>query len=80
MFKVDKITFDPITKSKIFDIDMTGAWSGFLRIAHSSTSVVIFVSNGCGFLRDAEVPQDAANEECHSTNIACGHEFRLRRR
>jgi hypothetical protein len=64
LFKADEIAFNPITESKIFDINMACSASRVLvlGITHGSTAIVIFVCNvdGCGFLRNIEVPEHTA--------------------
>ncbi len=73
--QVDQVAFDPIAESKVFDINVTGACSRLLGIAHGGTPIVIFVCNGCSFLRDVEVPKDAAYKQRHTANVACSHKF-----
>ncbi len=51
-----EVPFDPITKRKIFNINVTGAWGGFLSVSHQSSSVVIFVCRCSCFLGNIEVP------------------------
>jgi hypothetical protein len=66
-FQADKITLHPVTESEVFNIDMACAGCGFMCIAHSRTAVIVFIGNGGSFLRDVQVPQDAAHKELHST-------------
>ncbi len=55
-FQVDEVAFDPVTKGKVFDVDVSCACGRFLGVAHGRASVVVLVSDGGGFLWDVEVP------------------------
>ena len=61
-FKSDEVAFDPITESKVFDVNVTCACRRFLGIRHSGAAIVIFICKCCSFLRDIKVPEDATNE------------------
>ncbi len=75
LFETDEIVFHPFAKCKIFNIDVTSAGCGFLRVPHCSAAVAIFIGNCCHFLRNIEVPEDAANEEQHAANVTSQHKF-----
>jgi hypothetical protein len=75
LLEVDKVPFNPLAESKVFDINMAGASSGLLCIALGGTTVVVLVSNSGSLLQDIQIPENAANEERHPVNVACSHEF-----
>ena len=77
LFKVDQVLFDPVILSKVLDIDMLSATCWFLCIAHFSATVVIFICNSSGFLWYVKVPEYAAHEEAHLSNITGYREFSL---
>ncbi len=54
---------------KKLNIYVRSAGCGFLRVPHCSATVVIFIGNCCRFLRNIEVPEDAANKERHAANV-----------
>jgi hypothetical protein len=62
-FEVDKIMSNPISKCKIFDINMACPGGWFLHVTHGSAAIVILVCNSCGFLGDVKVPQYAVDKE-----------------
>jgi hypothetical protein len=74
-FKMDEITFDPITKREILNVDMACSRRGFLGVPHGGTAIIVFVSDGRSFLGYVEVPQDTADKEGHSADVTGSHEF-----
>jgi hypothetical protein len=72
---MDEITLHPFAKCKIFNIYVTSAGCGFLSIPHCSAANIIFIGNCCRFLRDIEVPEDAADKEQHAANVTSHHKF-----
>ena len=51
-----EVLFDPVAKSKEFDVDMAGLCGGLLRIAHCCAAVVILVEEGSRLLWYDKVP------------------------
>ena len=76
-FENDKVTLHPVAQRKVFNNNVTCAWSRFLGIAHRCTTVVVLVSHSSRLLWDIEIPKDTSNIEAHATNIACCHKFSL---
>ena len=56
-----EVPFDPIAKGEVFDIDVSRTCGWFLRVAHSGTSVIVFIEESGGFLWYVEIPEYAAN-------------------
>ncbi len=54
---------------------MTSVGCGFLSISHCGAAVAIFIGNCCHFLRNIEVPDDAADKEQHAAKITGCHKF-----
>ena len=76
-FKYYEVSFDPIAKREVFDIDVPRTGGGLLCVAHGGASVIVLIEKGGGFLWYVEVPEDAADVEDHFTSITSGHKFRL---
>jgi hypothetical protein len=76
--EVDEVAFDPITKRKIFNVDMACPCRGFLGVSHGGTAIIVFVCNGRGFLGYVKVPQYTTDKERHSADITSSHEFGFR--
>ena len=55
-FQVDEIALDPITKGKVFDVNVLCPSGRFLCVAHRQASVVVLRSDSGGFLWDVEIP------------------------
>jgi hypothetical protein len=60
-FRVDaikqhEVSVNPFADGEVFDNHMSSSRSGLLSIAHGGTSVVVFIENGSGLLRDPQVP------------------------
>jgi hypothetical protein len=77
MFENDKVTLHPVAQRKVFNVNVTCAWSRFLGIAHQCTTVLVLASHSSRLLWDIEIPKDTSNIEAHATNIACRHKFSL---
>jgi hypothetical protein len=75
LFETDEIAFHPFAKCKIFNIDMTSRGCGLFSIPHCSAPVVIFIGNCCHFLRNIEVPENAADKVRHAADVTSCHKF-----
>ena len=58
----DKVTLNPFTQGEVFDINVACPWGGFLSIAHSGTSIIVFIKEGCCFLWNVEIPENAPDK------------------
>ncbi len=75
-FEDHEVSLDPVAKKEEFDVNnvlRTCGW--FLSVAHCGTTVIVLVKESGGFLRNVEVPENAANVEDRLTGVASGHEF-----
>ncbi len=79
-FETYEVMLNPFTKGKILNIDMVCMRRGLLSIAHCRATIVVFVSNGHGFLWDIEVPEYTTDKEGHAAEVTGGHKFSLCRR
>jgi hypothetical protein len=61
-FEMDQVSLHLFTEGKVFNINVSSACCGFLRVAHCRASIVIFVCNSRRFLGNVKVPQDTAYE------------------
>ena len=55
-FEMDKVTFDPFTECKVFNINVSSAIRWFLCIPHCSTAVIILVRYRSCFLWYIQIP------------------------
>jgi len=50
-----------------------------LSVAHGGTSIVVFIEEGCCFLGNVEIPENAPDKKYHFTGVIGGHKFSLGR-
>ncbi len=69
----DKVTLYPFAQREVFDIYVTCLWGGFWGIAHGGTSIVVFIEEGCCFLGNVEIPENAPDKKYHFTHVIGSH-------
>ncbi len=62
-FETDEVSFNPFTKSKIFDVNVMCMRRGLLCVAHSGAAVIVFIGNHGSFLWYVKVPKDTADKQ-----------------
>jgi hypothetical protein len=77
LFQEHKVAVNPFTNRKVFYVHVTCASHGFLCFTHCSTSIIVLVEHGGGFLGNAKVPHDATDKQDHLPGIVHRHEFGL---